>query len=64
MKLFKIIPMSVAALTTLSALTTAAFSQPVKTIRVAVIGGSVANAGFPARFGARLPADSVISYAF
>jgi|GEM_PF-642083 len=44
--------------------TTPLQAQPLKTLRVAVIGGSVANAGFPARFGGRLVADSVVSYAF
>ena len=39
-------------------------AQPVKTLRFAVIGGSVANAGYPARIGPHLPADSVISFAF
>ncbi len=43
---------------------TASIAQPVKTLRWAVIGGSVANAGYPGRMSFRLPADSVISYAF
>ncbi len=49
---------------TLLTLAVASTAQTVRTLRWAAIGGSVANAGYPARVGVRLPADSVISYAF
>ena len=49
---------------TLLTLAVASTAQTVRTLRWAAIGGSVANAGYPARVGIRLPADSVISFAF
>jgi lysophospholipase L1-like esterase len=43
-------------------LATAASAQTVRTIRWAAIGDAVSNAGWPARTGIRLPADSIINY--
>lgn len=37
-------------------------AQTVRTLRWAAIGDAVSNTGWPARTGARLPADSVINY--
>src|SRR4051812_7542538 len=53
-----------AAFLILLSLPAASQAQPVKTLRWAAIGGSVTNAGYPARVGNRLPADSVISFAY
>jgi lysophospholipase L1-like esterase len=39
-------------------------AQPVRTLRWAAIGDVVSNTGWPARTGARLPADSVINYGY
>lgn len=48
----------------LSAAAVSSEAQTVRTLRWAAIGDAVSNAGWPARTGVRLPADSVINYGY